>query len=324
MDISLKDRMLGGLWGAIVGDALGVPVEFKDREERKKDPVTDMRGYGTFSQPPGTWSDDSSLLLCTAESLIDGFNVARMGELFVRWFIKGYWTPHGIAFDIGNSTMSAIRRMMNGTAPETAGGESEHDNGNGSLMRILPVAVYCVRSSPSEVIDYAHRASALTHRHYIAQAACAFYCIMAKALLQGANPHGAYELTSYVIQSYYDKMLFRSELPFSHFSRLFSGAIDTLPENEIGSDGFVVHTLEAGVWCLLNSGSYKEAVLRAVNLGEDTDTTAIVTGGLAGICYGYDAIPQEWIDKIVRKDDIKKLFERFIEAVNGSLRIPKP
>lgn len=311
----MKDRMLGGLWGAVVGDALGVPVEFQGREERKKDPVADMRGYGTFNKPPGTWSDDSSLMLCSVESLLDGFDTNRMGELFVRWMKDGYWTPQGVVFDIGNATRSSIQRMMSGTDPEAAGGDSEHDNGNGSLMRILPVAIYFGRSSPSSIIGHAHKASALTHRHCIAQAACAFYCIMVKALLEGANPHGAYELTAYVIQSYYDRLPFRSRLPFSPFSRLFSGNIADLPEDEIRSGGYVVHTLEAGVWCLLNSSSYREAVLKAVNLGEDTDTTGIVTGGLAGIHYGYDAVPEEWLCRIARRDDIQKLFEQFIGSL---------
>ena len=315
----MKDRMLGGLWGAVVGDALGVPVEFQGREVRKNYPVADMRGYGTYDQPPGTWSDDSSLLLCTTESLIDGFDTARMGELFVRWMKDRYWTPHGVVFDIGNSTRSSIQRMMNGTAPEAAGGDSEYDNGNGSLMRILPVAIYFERSSPSAVISSAHKASALTHRHYMAQAACAFYCIMVKALLEGANLHGAYELTAYVVQSYYDRLSFSSRQPFSHFSRLFSGNIADLPEDEIESGGYVVHTLEAGIWCLLNSSSYEEAVLKAVNLGGDTDTTATVAGGLAGVHYGYDAIPEEWLRRIARRNDIQKLFERFIDTV-----LPEP
>lgn len=297
-----------------MGDALGVPVEFHGREMRKKDPVTDMRGYGTFDQPPGSWSDDSSLILCTIESLLDGFNAARMGEFFVRWLKDGYWTPHGVAFDIGNSTLSSIQRMINGTAPEAAGGDSEHDSGNGSLMRILPIAIYFARSTPSRIIDQAHNASALTHRYYIPQAACAFYCIMVKALLEGANPHGAYELTACVVQSYYDKLPFCSQLS-SHFSRLFSGNIENLPEDEIESDGYVIHTLEAGIWCFLNSGSYKEAVLKAVNLGEDTDTTGVVTGGLAGIHYGHDAIPEEWVNRIIRKEDIRKLFEQFIRSI---------
>ncbi|MDD5009814.1 MAG: ADP-ribosylglycohydrolase family protein [Syntrophorhabdaceae bacterium] len=309
-----KNKVSGGLWGAIAGDALGVPVEFHGREERKKDPVMDMRGFGTFDQPPGTWSDDSSLILCTVESLLDGFNAARMGEFFIRWLKDGYWTPNGVAFDIGNSTLSSIQRMINGTAPEVAGGDSEHDNGNGSLMRILPIAIYFARSTPPRIIDQAHKASALTHRHYIAQAACAFYCIMVKALLQGATLRGAYELTAYVVQSYYERLPFRGQLS-SHFSRLFSGNIDNLPEDEIESGGYVIHTLEASTWCLLNSHSYKEAVLKAVNLGEDTDTTGVVTGGLGGIYYGYDAIPEEWVNQIVRREDIGKLFKQFIASI---------
>ena len=114
MTNKIQDMILGGLWGAIIGDALGVPVEFKSREEVRRNPIAGMRGYGTFSLPPGSWSDDSSLLLCSVESLLDGFDTEKMGKLFIRWLNEGYWTPHGDTFDVGNSTMSSIRRMMKG------------------------------------------------------------------------------------------------------------------------------------------------------------------------------------------------------------------
>jgi ADP-ribosyl-[dinitrogen reductase] hydrolase len=305
-----KNRIIGGLWGAIIGDALGVPVEFKSRDERKQDPVTGMRGYGTFNQPPGTWSDDSSLMLCTVESLLDGFDTNRMGELFIRWLDEGYWTPHGVAFDIGRSTGESIQRMMDGVAPEVAGGTSENDNGNGSLMRILPVGIYLSEAPASELIDYAHRASALTHRHPRAQMACGFYCLMVASLLKGFDIKRSYK------KAIKEALAFYNELPYSrelrHFLNVFSGTISSIPEDEIQSSGYVIHTLEASIWCLFNSRSYKEAVLKAVNLGWDTDTTGIVTGGLAGIHYGIEAIPEEWIHAVVRKEDIEKLFNNFI------------
>ena len=142
MTNTMQDRILGGLWGAVIGDALGVPVEFMSREQVRRNPITGMRGYGTFNLPPGSWSDDSSLLLCTVESLLDGFDTSKMGELFIRWLNEGYWTPWGETFDVGNSTMSSIRRLMKGVPPEEAGGRGEHDNGNGSLMRIIPVGIF--------------------------------------------------------------------------------------------------------------------------------------------------------------------------------------
>jgi ADP-ribosyl-[dinitrogen reductase] hydrolase len=309
-----RDKILGGLWGAIVGDALGVPVESRSREERKADPVTDMREYGVNHQPGGTWSDDGSLILCTVESLIGGYDTTRMGRLFLRWLNEGYWTPWGNAFGVGMTTRAAIRRMAEGSFPEQAGGTGEEDNGNGSLMRILPVGVYISRLPPSKIIEYAHRASSLTHRHPRAHIACGFYCLMVSFLLEGMNPDSAHrETIRYTLQSYDDRQPYGDE--FSHFARLLSGWMGGADEDGIESDGYVVHTLEAAVWSLLTAGTFREAVLKAVNLGGDSDTTGAVTGGLAGICYGVNSIPREWMSVIARKEDIGALFRKFLEAL---------
>lgn len=312
-NISREDRMFGGLWGAVVGDALGVPVEFKGRDVRKKDPVTGMLGYGTFGLPPGSWSDDSSLMLCTAESLLDGFDTGRMGDLFVRWFTTGLWTPHGQAFDVGHGTRQAISAIESGIPAEQAGGTQEGNNGNGSLMRILPVALYCEGMAEEDILLHAHRASSITHGHPRAMMACGIYCLMTGALLRGLSPSDAYLNTMDNVKNLYRRRPFSKEL--SHFDRLLAGNIGALPEDAIESDGYVLHTLEAAVWCLVTTGSYREAVLAAVNLGLDTDTTAIVTGGLAGICYGIKAIPREWRDQIVRKEDIDILFDKVVKKI---------
>jgi ADP-ribosylglycohydrolase len=310
-EISIQDRMLGGLWGAVVGDALGVPVEFKGRDVRKGDPVTDMRGYGTFDLPPGSWSDDSSLMLCTAQGLLDGFDTERIGDLFVSWFTAGLWTPHGQAFDVGRGTWQAISRMQLGAPAETAGGLEEENNGNGSLMRILPAALYCAAMDDEEALGLVHRASAITHGHPRSMMACGMYYLMVASVLNGMPPREVYRLAMEKTERLYDTPPFSDESP--HFSRLLSGNIHTLPEDAIESDGYVVHTLEASLWCLLTTDSYRSAVLKAVNLGWDTDTTAIVTGGLAGTHYGLKAIPQHWRDILVRKQEIEALLERFVE-----------
>ena len=208
--IGRRDRILGGLWGAIVGDVLGVPVEFRSREERKADPVKDVREYGTFHQPKGTWSDDSSLMLCTVESLINGFDSDGMADLFIRWLSDAYWTPWGETFDAGGATMAAIGRMVQGVPPEQAGGISERDNGNGSLMRILPIGLYFAQSSASEIFDYAHRASSLTHRHPRSQMACGIYCLMVSFLLTGMYHELAYWEAVKEASRYYDKCKIRS------------------------------------------------------------------------------------------------------------------
>jgi len=143
--------------------------------------------------------------------------------------------------------------------------------------------------------------------------ACGVYCLMVSALLQGFTPDEAYLYAIEQATIYYAKLPFAEELP--HFERLFSTLISSVPETNIKSGGYVIHTLEASVWCLLNTSSFQDAVLKAVNLGEDTDTTGCVTGGLAGLYYGLKAVPKEWIDVIARKEDISKLVEMFLKKV---------
>jgi ADP-ribosyl-[dinitrogen reductase] hydrolase len=306
-------KTLSGLMGVCVGDALGVPVEFTSRAERVKSPVTTMLGYGTWNQPPGTWSDDSSLTFCLAECLCRGFSLDEIANSFWRWYKNAYWTPRGELFDIGTTTHEAIMRLKQGIAPVDAGGRVEHSNGNGSLMRILPMA-YCHKTVTfPELISRVHEVSCITHAHARSQVACGIYISIAVCLLKGADPQGAYVEGLQNVRQIYTGSEYILETP--HFARVFSGQIDKLPVEEIRSGTYVIDTLEASLWCLLNSSSYAEAVLKAVNLGDDTDTTAAVTGGLAGICYGVENIPSEWIEQIARKQDIINLAGRLQRAI---------
>lgn len=311
MVVAKQERILGGIWGAIVGDALGVPVEFTSRDERQRAPVTDMRGYGTHHQPPGTWSDDSSLLLCTVEALCEQeYRPERLAALFLAWQDHGHWTAHGAVFDIGIATSSALSRVRNGIAPEDAGGASERENGNGSLMRILPVALRYADAPVEEMLFMAHRVSAITHRHPRSQMACGLYCCMAKGLLGGLAPPDAYRFMTEQGHRYYNVAPFNREMP--HFARILSGAMSNAVARDIASSGYVLHTLEASLWCLLTTTSYADAVLTAVNLGDDTDTTGCVLGGLAGLHYGMKAIPPTWRSSVARESEISSLLKRFI------------
>ncbi|MBE8987383.1 ADP-ribosylglycohydrolase family protein [Nostoc sp. LEGE 12450] len=306
-------KTLSGLMGLCVGDALGVPVEFTSRAERVKSPVTTMQGYGTWNQPPGTWSDDSSLSFCLAECLCRGYSLDAIANSFWRWYKEAYWTPRGDVFDIGQTTHTAIMRLKQGVVPHQAGGKVENSNGNGSLMRILPMA-YCHRNfTLGELLARVHDVSAITHAHARSQMSCGIYISIAVALLEGADPQTAYLQALQDIQTIYSVREFLLEKP--HFGRIFSGEIAKLPVEEINSGGYVIDTLESSLWCLLNSSSYSEAVLKAVNLGGDADTSAAVTGGLAGIYYGVENIPQKWMNQIARRQDIIYLAERFARAV---------
>ncbi|MEH2453194.1 ADP-ribosylglycohydrolase family protein [Nostoc sp.] len=306
-------KTLSGLMGLCVGDALGVPVEFTSRAERVKSPVTTMLGYGTWNQPPGTWSDDSSLSFCLAECLCRGYSLDAIANSFWRWYKEAYWTPRGDVFDIGQTTHTAIMRLKQGVVPHQAGGKVENNNGNGSLMRILPMA-YCHRNlTLGELLARVHDVSAITHAHARSQMACGIYISIAVALLEGADLQTAYLQALQDIQTIYSVREFLLEKP--HFGRIFSGEIAKVPVEEINSGGYVIDTLESSLWCLLNSSSYSEAVLKAVNLGGDTDTTAAVTGGLAGIYYGVENIPKQWMNQIARRQDIIYLAERFAKAI---------
>lgn len=306
-----RDQVVGGLVGAAVGDALGVPVEFRSREALERDPVTGMRGYGTHRQPPGTWSDDTSLMLCTAESLLarGGFDPADMGARFVRWMREAHWTPWGTVFDIGGTTRAAISRLARGGDPLLAGGAAESDNGNGSLMRILPIALWFAGAPTGELLERAHQASCLTHRHPRSQLACGIYCLTAAAIVRGLDPPSACQHATQEALAHYQGDPWSAEIP--HFQRVLSGEIASVPQASVRSGGYVVETLEASIWCVLHSGSFAEAVLKAVNLGGDTDTTATVTGGLAGIHYGVHAIPGEWRAQLARSDEVCRLATHF-------------
>lgn len=308
-----KNQVMGGFFGFCVGDALGVPVEFLTREELQENLVFSMKGYGTYNQPPGTWSDDSSLTFCLAESLCNGLNYKDIARRLYRWRYEGYYTPYGVAFGVGKTTANAIENIGKGKNPVECGGSEEGDNGNGSLMRVLPLAYFLVNTKDEEKFNIIHKVSSLTHGHPRSKIACSIYVQLAIELLRGESIKEAYLRTQDKINEYYKEEEYEEEL--QNFKRILKEDISLYKKGEIQSTGYVIHTLEASIWSLLNSISYQETVLKAVNLGEDTDTTAAVAGGLAGIFYGIDSIPKIWVQKIVKKEEIMTLINRFSKAI---------
>lgn len=313
--ISRRERILGGLWGSLAGDALGVPVEFKDRATMQADPVTDMREYGTHHQPRGTWSDDSSMLLCTADSLVNHiFSIEDMGERFVRWMNDGLWTAHGDVFDMGGTTSTALMRIAKGTSVDQAGEKHEDSNGNGSLMRILP-AVLRFAGEPLELFsDRLEKVSAITHGHARSRMACVFYGLMVRQLLLGWQPQAALDSSRAEFTGRYER-----SPEFARFRCILEDELPSIPEGEIVSTGYVLHTLHASLWCLLTTDNYRDCALRAVNLGGDTDTTGCVAGGLAGVVYGFKSIPTDWIRQLARKGDVDCLFQEFANVGEESM-----
>ncbi|WP_428230988.1 ADP-ribosylglycohydrolase family protein [Flavobacterium sp.] len=312
----MNNKIESGLFGLAIGDALGVPVEFYSRNSLKQNPVSEMIGYGTHYQPLGTWSDDSSLVFCLAESLCKDYDLFDIGRNFVKWYSTELWTPHGKVFDIGIATRNAIHNIAKGHEPELCGGFEEKDNGNGSLMRILPLVFYLQKEKDIDVIYQKVKAvSSITHAHFRSVFACFIYVIYCFEILKGKNKKEAYtEMQNLLSDFLKDKEYNPKEIQL--FDRILQNDISGYPENEIASSGYVLHSLEASFWCFLNSDTYEETVLKAVNLGEDTDTTAAIAGGLAGIYYGIENIPVKWIENLVRTNDIKDLAERLSKSIN--------
>ncbi|MCR2802780.1 ADP-ribosylglycohydrolase family protein [Paenibacillus soyae] len=307
-------QVRAGILGLCVGDALGVPVEFRAREALVQAPVTDMREYGSHHQPAGTWSDDSSMVFCQMESMIgsNGIDMYDTAHQFTRWYDAAFWTPHGKVFDIGIATRRAIDRLMDEfIRPDLAGGSDEYSNGNGSLMRILPLAYELQRHPVEARIQAVKQISSITHRHSTSVIGCVIYVELALSLLQGLRlEEGLLQIKDTIPK------LFAGDESLKHYDRILKEDLGSLPESAIQSTGYVVHTLEASLWCLLTTNDYSAAVLKAVNLGEDTDTTGAVAGGLAGLMYGEDSIPENWIQQLARKADVLDLCERFEQWIS--------
>ena len=311
--------MISPLMGVCIGDALGVPVEFKSRSDLEKTPITTMTGYGTYNQPPGTWSDDSSLTFCLAASLASKreFNLEDIASRFCRWRNAAYWTARGEVFDIGYTTHVALASLEKGVSPRESGLTKERSNGNGSLMRILPMIFLSEKMSFPCLLELVHECSGITHGHLRSKLACDIYISIALSLWQGESLIQAYQSGIKRFSLFCEQSEFNNSTELSYFERVLTGQIPKLFRQEISSSGYVVHTLEASLWCLLTTDSYSQAVLKAVNLGEDTDTTAAVTGGLAGLFYGINEIPQQWQDVIAKYQEIVELGNELSTHLNG-------
>ena len=309
---------LNGIMGVVVGDALGCPVQFESREEVARHPVTGMRGYGTFNLSEGSWTDDSSLTIALLES------IRRVGEIdlddimgnFMKWLYDGEFTPYGESYDIGRGTMQAINRYKKNRKAKKCGGDEEWNNGNGSLMRIMPACLYCSVMESSgmysdrDAIDVIHSVGGLTHAHIRSNIACGLYFFMAKYILfrEGSLQERIQEGLTQGFAFYESYLADKENLHY--YDRLKDlEAFKSLPADKIKSTGYVVDALEAAVWSLITTDSFDQALLKAVNLGDDTDTVGAIAGGLAGLYYGYDSIPEDWLSAIKRREWIEEMCE---------------
>ncbi len=306
---SLKERMLSTLYGGIIGDMMGVPVEFKARGTFY---VEDVMGYGTYNQPPGTWSDDTSLTLCLVENLIKQGDTASLMDKFVQYMEQGYWTPFGEMFDIGITTAEAVSNYKKGILPESCGKTGEFDNGNGALMRIAPL-VFVMR----EELDFSKRAALIqqyteiTHAHPRSIVGSMVYSEVLLSLYRNNSLKAALQEV-YVLLHYHLQENLKAEL--ASYDRIFQESFLSIAEGDIQSTGYIVHSLEAALWCVGTTTTFKAAILKAVNLGEDTDTVATIAGTLAGMHYPLEDIPTDWLNKMIQKQKIDQLITTFYQA----------
>lgn len=304
----LRSRLQGCIVGLAVGDALGVPVEFESRETVARHPVTDLRGHGTHNQLAGTWSDDTSLTLCLLDSLTTGLDYAKIAASFVAWYRKNLWSARGSVFDIGNATRRAIARIEKGDDPIYCGGTGEDANGNGALMRIAPLAFFCRKMDLDQRRQVIFNVSGITHGHPRSKFGCWLFVETIVDLISGSEKKKALESASGRIEKWLGQTDPNPE--WKHYERCTPGIVD-LPGKEIHSSGYVVHSLEASLWCFLRHDDFATGVLEAVNLGDDTDTTGAITGALAGAALGLEAIRHEWVRGIARSAEILELCEKF-------------
>lgn len=307
------NKATDALLGVAIGDAVGVPYEFSSREKMQNNPAIGMIGHGTYNQPKGTWSDDSSLTFCLAESLVGGYDLKDMSEKFIRWVDQAYWTAHEQVFDIGITTSIAISRLREIIEEEDLDElkqqkhyGNDRDNGNGSLMRIIPLLFYIKGKPIKEQFDIVWEVSALTHRHVRAAMSCMIYLKLAENLLEGKNKIEAYTEMRGKIADFWKEMDFPDK-ERKHLNKLIQNDIRDTHIDDLKTGGYVIEVLESSIWFFLNKETYKDTILSIINLGHDTDTSAAIAGGLAGLYYGQKGIPEDWVASIARLDDIVEL-----------------
>lgn len=290
------ERFRGALLGLACGDAVGTTVEFMPRGTFP--PVTDMVGGGPFRLKPGEWTDDTSMALCLADSLIecDGFDATDQMRRYVRWLDEGYWSSNGRCFDIGGTTHNALSNFKR-TGNPFSGSTHTQSAGNGCIMRLAPVPMFFYPDRGA-AIEMSGESSRTTHGAAECIEASRLFGAMLFVALAGGDKedvmlgHGASEFSSVGILA------------------IANGEYRTKVESEIFGTGYVVPSLEAALWCFYHTDNFRDAILKATNLGKDADTTAAICGQIAGAFYGENGIPENWCKKLVMHDEICLLADR--------------
>ena len=312
-DMSQQERIAGGLYGLLIGDALGVPYEFYEAEELPPYEQIEMAPpFGFRKTYPkvaaGTWSDDGAQALCLMDCLIKQgeFSLKAYADGLLAWYGEGFWAVDGVVFDVGIQTANALTAYKRGGAPEECGLVNPEGKGNGALMRVLPLALWHAAQGAAdperrnrELVRDAHSQCLITHGHKCNQVCSALYSLVALELLKGADTREAIQEGVRAL-----RRIYREE---PEFERELEWSIRPDFPWEGSGTGYVVDCLRSAFMILEQASGYEDAVKRAVLLGHDTDTTACVTGGLAGICYGLQGIPKRWLQALREKEKVEVL-----------------
>ncbi|MCA1805823.1 MAG: ADP-ribosylglycohydrolase family protein [Xanthomonadaceae bacterium] len=306
MSLSLQSRYRGVLLGLAAGDALGTTLEFKSPGTFA--PITDMLGGGPFGLAPGQWTDDTSMALCLAESLVDcrGFNPRDQMDRYVRWWREGYRSSTGTCFDIGNTVRTALHRYQD-TGEPYSGSEDPNSAGNGSLMRLGPIPL-AYRADPALALVMASDSSRTTHGTIECLDACRAWTALLLAALEGWTRE---DLCS---RPWRELPGFGSDSELAPaIARVLQGSYRERQPPHIRGTGYVVESLEAALWAFHRSDSFEAGALLAANLGDDADTTAAIYGQLAGACYGEEGIPRRWRACLTDLELIEALADQLLE-----------
>ncbi len=300
-------RFRGCLLGLAVGDAVGTTLEFKPPGSFK--PIVGMVGGGPFRLKPGEWTDDTSMALCLAASLVEtgGFDLQDQMDRYCRWWKEGYLSSNGHCFDIGQTVVAALKKYQE-TGDPIAGSSNTHSGANGSIMRLAPVPMFYA-DNPETALEKSAESSRTTHGAAICLDACRY---LAAILIGALREHSKEEILSprYTPASgYWDRRPLVSEI-----NEIAYGSFKHKNPPAIQGSGYVVRSLEAALWSFYHTDTFESAILKAANLGDDADTTAAICGQMAGAFYGESGIPKKWLERLVMRREIAALADRLYEA----------
>lgn len=305
-----RSRFTGALLGLAAGDALGAAVEFM--EPGTFEPIDDMRGGGPHRLGRGQWTDDTAMALCLADSLLacNGFDARDQMERYVRWYREGYRSSTGVCFDIGNTTRTALEAFER-TGESFAGSTIPSAAGNGSLMRLAPVALRWAHT-PADAIAFAAQSSRTTHGAREAVDACRYVAGLIAGALAGASRAALLAPMYAPVPNTWD------EEPLApRIARVAAGSFQAKEPPAIRGSGYVVESLEAALWAFARARDFGHGALLAANLGHDADTTAAVYGQLAGAYFGAEDIPQSWVETLAQRAEIERLALALMDAAAG-------